>query len=92
MLLGGLLVSSVVVAQDGGAAVPPPVEEPAPPVAPPADDAGAEEEPFNVITFVEIEGECDDFLGSEASAPDITGTAIDAVVAVVEADVREEDL
>lgn len=56
-----------------------------------ADDAGAEEEPFDVVPFVEIEGESDDFFGGEASTADVAGATVDAVVAVVEADVGEED-
>jgi hypothetical protein len=52
-----------------------------------ADDTGAEEEPFDVVPFVEIEGESDDFFGGEASTADVAGAAVDAVVAVVEADV-----
>jgi hypothetical protein len=56
-----------------------------------ADDAGAKEESFDIVPLVEVEGEGDDFLGGESGATDVTGSSVDAVVAVVEADVGEED-
>ncbi len=56
-----------------------------------ADDAGGEEEAFDVVSFVEVEGEFDDFGWGEGGALDVGGAAVDAVVAVVEAAVCEED-
>ena len=56
-----------------------------------ADDAGAEEEAFDVVAFVEVEGEFDDFVGGEGGAADVAGAAVDAVVAVVDAGVGEEE-
>jgi len=56
-----------------------------------ADDARAEKESLDIISFVEIEREGDDFFGSETRAPNIAGAAIDTVVAIVKADVGEED-
>lgn len=57
-----------------------------------ADDAGAEEEAFDVVAFVEVEGELDDFLWGEAGARGVAGAPVDAVVAVVDAGVGEENL
>ncbi len=57
-----------------------------------AHDAAAEEEAFDVVPLVEIQRELHDFLRREARALHIAGAAIDAVVAVVEAGVGEQDL
>lgn len=57
-----------------------------------ADDAGAEEEAFDVVTLVEVEGELDDFVCGEDGAADVAGSTVDAVVAVVDAGVGKEEL
>ena len=56
-----------------------------------ADDAGAEEEAFDVVALVEVEGELDHFLRGKACARGVAGASIDAVVAIVNAGVGEED-
>ena len=56
------------------------------------EDAGAEEQSLDVVAPVEVEREADDFLGSEAGAPHVARPAVDAVQAIVLAEVREEDL
>jgi len=55
------------------------------------DDAGGEEETFDVIALVEVEGEVDDLFWGEAGALDVGGDAIDAEDAVVGAEVGKED-
>ena len=55
------------------------------------DDAGGEEEAFDVVALVEVEGEVDDFFGGEAGALDVGRDAVDAEDAIVGADVGEED-
>ena len=55
-------------------------------------DARGEEKSFDVIAAVEVEGEVDDFVDGEAGAFDIGGNAVDAVLAIVDAMVGEEDL
>jgi hypothetical protein len=55
------------------------------------DDAGGEEEALDVVPFVEVEGEFYDFGWGEGGALNVGGAAVDAVVAVVEAAVGEED-
>lgn len=57
-----------------------------------ADNSRAEEESFNVVPLVEIEGELNNFLGREAGPADIAGAAVNAIVAIVEADVGQQDL
>jgi hypothetical protein len=55
------------------------------------DDAGGEEETFDVVALVEVEGEVDDLLWGKAGAAYIGGDAVDAEDAVVGAEVGEED-
>lgn len=57
-----------------------------------ANDAGAEEEAFDVVTLVEVESELYHFLRSEARAWGVAGAPVDAVVAVVNTGVGEENL
>ena len=53
---------------------------------------GAEEEALDVVAPVEIERELHHFLGREARAAHVAGDAVDAVEAVVDAVVGEQDL
>lgn len=57
-----------------------------------SEDAAAEEESFDVIAPVEIDGEVDDFLDGEGSAFGVVAFAADAVGAIEDAVVGEEDL
>ena len=57
-----------------------------------ADDAAAEEEPLDEVALVEIEREPHHLVRREARALHIAGSAVDAVVAVVKARVRQEHL
>ena len=54
--------------------------------------AGGEEQPFDVVALVELEGEGDDLLDREAGARGVGGAAVDAVGAVVKAPVGQQDL
>lgn len=54
------------------------------------DDAAAEEKPFDVVPFVEIERELHHFVRREAGALDVAAAAVDAVVAVVETGIGEQ--
>jgi hypothetical protein len=56
-----------------------------------ADDAAAQEEALDVVAFVKVEGELHDFIRSEAGSSDVAGATVDAVMAIVEAGVGEED-
>ena len=55
-----------------------------------ADDAGAEEQPLDVVPFVEIEREFHHLLRRERGAADVAGAAVDAVVAIVDAEVCQQ--
>ena len=57
-----------------------------------ANNTGAEEEAFDVVALVEVEGELDDFLGSEPGTRGVAGAPVDAVVAIVDAGVSQENL
>ena len=57
-----------------------------------ADDAGAEEQPLDVVPLVEIEREFHHLLGCECGAADVAGAAVDAVVAIVDAEIRQQHL
>ena len=48
--------------------------------------------PFDVVALVELEGEGDDLLDREAGARGVGGAAVDAIGAVVEAPVGQQDL
>ena len=56
------------------------------------DDAGGKEQPLDVVAPVEGEREIDDLLHAEARARHVGGAAVDAIGAVVEAEVRQQDL
>ena len=56
------------------------------------DDAGTEEEALDVVAFIEVEGQVDDFVDGEAGAGRVARNAVDAVHAVEDAEVGEEDL
>jgi hypothetical protein len=56
-----------------------------------ADDARTEEKALDVIPLIEIEREIDDFLRGEARAGDVAGDSVDAVLAVVDAEVGQQN-
>lgn len=56
------------------------------------DDAGGEEQPLDIVAPVEIEREVDHLLRGEASARDVRALAVDAVVAIEDAVVGQQDL
>ena len=56
------------------------------------DDAGRQEQALNIVALVKRQGQVDDFLNREAGAPDVGGATVDAVGAVVDAGVGEQDL
>ena len=56
------------------------------------DDAAAEKEPFDVVPLVEVQRELDRLLRRHSRPLNIRRAPVDAVVAVVDADVREENL
>jgi hypothetical protein len=56
------------------------------------DDARGEEQALDIIAFVEGDGEIDDFLRREAGAADVRAFAVDAVMAVEDAAVGQQDL
>lgn len=57
-----------------------------------ANDAGRKEEPFDIIAAVEFQSQPDDLLRREARAFDIAGGAIDAIGAVVDAEIGQQYL
>ena len=56
------------------------------------DDAGAEEEAIDIIAAVKIHHQADYFLRLEAGAGHIAGAPVDAVLAIVDAEVCEQNL
>ena len=56
------------------------------------DDAGGEEQPLDVVAAVEREGELGDFLRGEPRALDVRVLAVDAIMAVEDAAVGQQDL
>ncbi len=57
-----------------------------------ADDPGAKEQALDVVAPVEVERELDHLLGREARAAHVAALAVDAVQAVVDAEVGQQDL
>lgn len=57
-----------------------------------ADDAGAEEQAADAVAPVEVQGQAHHFLGAEACARHVAGAAVDAVLAVVQAEVGQQYL
>ncbi len=57
-----------------------------------ADDAAGEEQPLDVVALVEVQGERDHLVHAEARAWHIAGHAIDAIGAVVDAEVGQQNL
>src|SRR5690606_7801444 len=57
-----------------------------------ADDAGAEEQPADAVALVEIQGQPHHFLRGKARTRHVAGTTVDAVLAVVQAEVGQQDL
>jgi hypothetical protein len=55
------------------------------------DNAAAEKQALDVVAFVEIEGELHHFVRREAGALDVAAPTVDAVMAVVETRVGEQD-
>src|SRR5688572_22991049 len=56
------------------------------------DDARGEKQALDIIAAIEGEGELHDFLRREARATDVRALPIDAIVAVEDAAVRQQDL
>ncbi|MNK71998.1 hypothetical protein D3C87_914640 [compost metagenome] len=56
------------------------------------NDAGTEKQPADAVTPVEIHGQRHDFLGGETSARNIAGAAVDAVLAIVKAEIGQQNL
>jgi hypothetical protein len=57
-----------------------------------ADDAGGEEQPFDIVALVELHRERHHLFDGEFGPSDIRGAAVDAVGAIEQAIVREQDL
>jgi len=57
-----------------------------------ADDPGTEKQPADTVAPVEIQGQRHHFLGGEACTRHIAGATVDAVLAVVEAEIGQENL
>nr|GFD54271.1 hypothetical protein [Tanacetum cinerariifolium] len=57
-----------------------------------ADDAGAQEQAADAVATIEVQGQRHDFFRGESCTGDVAGAAIDAVLAVVQAEVGEQDL
>ncbi len=57
-----------------------------------ADDARGKEQPLDIIAAVEVEREADDLLRGEARAPDVRALAVNAIMAVEDAAVGQQDL
>ena len=57
-----------------------------------ADDTRAQEEAFDIVASVKLDGQRDDLFGGECSPGDVIAAAVDAVGAVVDADVGVKDL
>src|SRR3546814_2768422 len=56
------------------------------------DDAGGEEQPLNIVAAIEAERQVDHFPHGEAGAPHIARPAVDAIMAVEDAAVGQQDL
>src|SRR6476469_110206 len=56
------------------------------------DDARAQEQTFDVVPAIKIQGKADNFLDGKPGARDIARNSIDAIQAVVDAVVRKQDL
>jgi hypothetical protein len=56
------------------------------------DNARAEEEAFDIISFVKIDGKPDHLFGLESRSRHIGGAAVDAIRAIPNADVGEQKL
>jgi len=56
------------------------------------DNCRAQEKPFNIVTPVELYGQLAEFVGCEACPPDIVGTAVYAVFAIIDAYIGKKDL
>lgn len=56
-----------------------------------ADDPGAQKQPAHAIATVEVQGQGDHFFRRKARAGHITGAAIDAVLAVIQTKVGQQD-
>jgi hypothetical protein len=56
------------------------------------DDARAEEKPFDIVPAVELQREADDFIRRETGARHPARPAVDAVAAVVDAVIGEQQL
>ena len=57
-----------------------------------ADDARREEKPLDVVAAIELDGQFGQFARREGGARNVVAAAVDAVGAVVDADVGEHDL
>ena len=57
-----------------------------------AEDAGGEEEAFDIVAAVELDGELCQLLRGEHGPASVVGPAVDAVLAVVDAVVGQQDL
>lgn len=57
-----------------------------------ADDARAEKQAADAVAPVEIQGQAHHFLGAEARTRDVAGAAVDAVLAVIQAEVCQQHL
>ena len=57
-----------------------------------ADDAAGEEQPFDVVALVELQRQPHHLGGGEARARDVARNAVDAVGAVVDAEIGQQDL
>src|SRR4029078_4480102 len=58
----------------------------------PANDSRAEEQPFDVMAAIDLQSQPNDFIGCETRATNAARFAIDAVRAIVDAVVGEENL
>ena len=56
------------------------------------NDAGTEKQPADAVAPVEIEGQRHHFLGGEACTRHIAGAAVDAILAIVKAEVGQQNL
>ena len=55
------------------------------------DNSGGEKEPFNIVAFVEVEGQFDDFFNGKPLALYVRRRPIDAVAAVEDAKIRQQN-
>ena len=54
------------------------------------NDPAAQKQSFNVVSFVKIERQRDDFLGREAGPLHIAGPPVDAIMAIVQTHVGHQ--